>query len=308
MYIAAALTGAGGACIWAAQGTYLSLCCTSSNAGKHAGVFACGMGIAAFCGNTAVYLFLEHAGPDELFLCFLSVCIVGIIVALFLPKVHGDGDEYVEFSLTKLMLEYRSIKECKPYLHATVWFVFTGLWMTYVFWFTSVFVGVTHGSATVGLSMIFFSICSSVSPSVMGPLIDRLGVPLSVVIALIFPMVGLLIMGEAENTKVICVIVGTILGCGDGSIQTITNAFISPIEFTPKPLLFAVYQALQAISSSILTINALQWSFGVTASIVIVLGVLSAASIMYSDREERRILQQRVELAKQMEKELETKK
>jgi len=274
--------GVGGSLLWSGQGTYLTLSCTAQTTGKHAGVFAVGMALAAFFGYSSVFFFLSFLGPTEMYLFFVGCNIVAIIISLTLPFVPGDADwsERPVFSPYLVLQQYRDVLVCRSYRHAIPWFAYTGFWMTYIFWFATV-VGNTYGPSVIGAVFIAFSLASSAMAFVFGTFVDKFGISLAMIIGLIPPYVSLLLLWVWTGQGSVYVI-GVIMGIGDAAQLTITNAYVASLEAPHKPLQFSLYQAVQSVAASLLTLGVVYMTLLQFTVVIVSFSTVSATLVILS--------------------------
>ena len=159
MYAGSVMWGFGLALMMTAGGSYLSLSLTKETAGWHSGRFQLVLSSGTLFGNVANLLFLKFAKVTALFGFFIAMELCGVMVGCLLPKFLGDPDgTKPEMSLTIIIKGYKEVFQCRPYVLGIPLYIYTGMWLTHIFWFSNVFVGKSYGEGFTGAVMIGFAI------------------------------------------------------------------------------------------------------------------------------------------------------
>eukprot|EP00301_Raphidiophrys_heterophryoidea_P027842 c9848_g1_i3.p1 GENE.c9848_g1_i3~~c9848_g1_i3.p1 ORF type:complete len:383 (-),score=34.93 c9848_g1_i3:229-1377(-) len=217
--LASAILGVGAAIMWVAEGVFLTRCSTKNTLGRNSGIFWGFFQACQIFGNLSAYFVFGHVpSTDYLFVIFLGLSAIGVITLLFLQKpedlpsstkqtsqpsksaLGSDAQNALQVPPRTLVQRIKGVCSMMftnlPLLLLMPMFVLSGMELSFR---TGEFPLIIEDTPRVGLLMTFGGIGSTIGGFMLGPLSDRIGRSLTLIVGSIMFCLALFLSWEAHE-------------------------------------------------------------------------------------------------------------
>lgn len=282
LYLASALIGVGAAAIWTGQGTYLTLNSDSTTISRNSGLFWAMLQCSMFFGNIFVfYAFqgkqhIDQATRTLVFIVLVSVCGVGIIVLLLLPRARTADGEMIprpDSAPLRALKGAVSLFTTREMLLLCVTFLYTGFELSFYSGVYSASIGFTtkfsDAKQLVGLSGIFIglgAVLGGVTFGLLGSKTVRWGRDPIVIFGFIIHIVSFFIIflnlpntspfGDTtesayiESSAFLAILCSLLLGLGDSCFNTQILSILGDMYAEDSAPAFAIFKFTQSLSAA----------------------------------------------------------